>query len=65
MREEIRLRSDRRDADLKGLGSTPHRHRSKFLMNFLCRKDGQFRSGGLLVGDRPFHLNPRKFEGFR
>jgi hypothetical protein len=50
----MRPSCDRRDADLKSLGSTPHRHRSKFLMNYWGRKDGQFRSGGLLVGDRPF-----------
>ena len=27
---------------------------SPVLGKFFCRKDGQFRSGGLLVGDRPF-----------
>jgi len=40
--------------DFKSLGSRPHSALGEFLMKFSGRKDGQFRSGGLLVGDRPF-----------
>jgi hypothetical protein len=43
-------------ADFKSLGSRPHRQVGKFLMKCSGRKDGQFRSGGLLVGDRPFYF---------
>jgi hypothetical protein len=42
--------------DLKGLGLRPHMQLRDFLMKFWGRKDGQFRSGGLLVGDRPFFV---------
>jgi len=33
-------------------------------MKFSGRKDGQFRSGGLLVGDRPFFVLQREYEVF-
>jgi hypothetical protein len=48
--------NDGSSADFKSLGSRPHMQIGKFLMKFSGRKDGQFRSGGLLVGDRPFSL---------
>jgi len=51
--EQTEVRTPRSD-DFTGLGSRPHRQLGKFLMKFSGRKDGQFRSGGLLVGDRPF-----------
>jgi len=51
-------RGPRPSGDFVSLGLTPHRHRRKILMKFWRRKDGQFRSGGLLVGDRPFSLDP-------
>jgi hypothetical protein len=46
----------RGDDAFKGMGLIPHRHLNEILLNSYRRKDGQFRSGGLLVGDRPFSL---------
>src|SRR4051794_35741779 len=39
---------------LEIMGLVPHRQTSEILVKSARRKDGQFRSGGPLVGDRPF-----------